>query len=122
MDRATFLKRLGLGALAAVAVDTSGLLAEPAEAAVLPVAELPVLEPPAEAMGDYGTASGGLCSPVTPFYTLRYIDITPIRERLLPSFPADRGGIKYERPPSSPPSSLSIHLDGQADVATAAGR
>jgi hypothetical protein len=44
-------------------------------------------------------ASGGLCAPVTPYYNLQYISV-PIRPVMgsLPSFMADRGGLRYARP------------------------
>jgi hypothetical protein len=44
-------------------------------------------------------ASGGLCAPVTPYYNLQYISV-PTRPVMsaLPSFNADRGGLRYARP------------------------
>lgn len=47
------------------------------------------------------TASGGLCAPVTPYYNLAYISV-PVRPVMgsLPSFSADRGGLRYARPAS----------------------
>lgn len=44
-------------------------------------------------------ASGGLCNPVTPYYQLQMIS-TPMRpvQAALPSFGADRGGIRYMPP------------------------
>jgi hypothetical protein len=44
-------------------------------------------------------ASGGLCAPVTPYYQLAMVSGTdrPVRAAL-PSFNADRGGIRYARP------------------------
>ena len=47
------------------------------------------------------TASGGLCAPVTPYYGLQMISVAdrPVRAAL-PSFNADRGGIKAARPAS----------------------
>lgn len=51
--------------------------------------------PDAEAL----VASGGLCAPVTPYYNLAYISV-PVRPVMgsLPSFNADRGGLRYARP------------------------
>lgn len=45
------------------------------------------------------TASGGLCAPVTPYYQLAMISVAerPVRAAL-PSFNADRGGVRYARP------------------------
>jgi len=61
------------------------------------------------------TASGGLCAPLTPWYNLQtYGDVCrPIRDSL-PSFKADRGGIRYVTPPR-----LS-DLAGSSRVTTAA--
>lgn len=46
------------------------------------------------------TASGGLCAPLTPWYNLQtYGDVCrPLRDSL-PSFKADRGGIRFVTPP-----------------------
>jgi len=45
------------------------------------------------------TASGGLCAPVTPYYQLQMLSVAdrPVRAAL-PSFNADRGGIRAGRP------------------------
>lgn len=45
------------------------------------------------------TASGGLCAPVTPYYQLQMISqsMRPVRAAL-PSFNADRGGLRFARP------------------------
>jgi hypothetical protein len=56
----------------------------------------------AQAEGDTSlVASGGLCAPVTPYYQLQMVSITdrPVRGAL-PSFNADRGGIRYGAPPT----------------------
>lgn len=47
------------------------------------------------------TASGGLCAPVTPYYQLMMISqaMRPVRGAL-PSFNADRGGIRFAAPAS----------------------
>ena len=46
-------------------------------------------------------ASGGLCAPVTPYYQLQMISVAerPVRAAL-PSFNADRGGMRFARPAS----------------------
>lgn len=61
------------------------------------------------------TASGGLCAPVTPYYDLAMISqaIRPVRAGL-PSFAADRGGIRYARP-----ASLSAVTTGVGTVTAA---
>lgn len=45
------------------------------------------------------TASGGLCAPVTPYYQLQMLSMAdrPVRAAL-PSFNADRGGLRFARP------------------------
>lgn len=45
------------------------------------------------------TASGGLCAPVTPYYQLQMVSMAdrPVKASL-PSFNADRGGLRFARP------------------------
>lgn len=61
-------------------------------------------------------ASGGLCAPVTPYYNLAYISV-PVRPVMgsLPSFAADRGGLRYARPASLSAVSTAVGLITEAE-------
>jgi hypothetical protein len=63
-------------------------------------------------------ASGGLCAPVTPYYNLQYISV-PIRPVMgaLPSFMADRGGLRYARPASLSAVTTGVGLITEAEDA-----
>lgn len=67
---------------------------------------------------DVLVASGGLCAPVTPYYNLQYISV-PIRPVMgsLPSFQADRGGLRYARPAALSAVSTGIGLITEAEDA-----
>ena len=95
VDRAGFLKRLGLAGAALSLPKIPQSLAKP-----LPVEGLPAVVAPIKAFppvtGEL-LASGGLCTPVTPYYDLEYVSAHALRDAL-PAFRADRGGIRYKRP------------------------
>lgn len=114
MRRGTFLKRMGLavGGLAVAGKLPAEMLADGAVAAPAApeaLAAAPVL------LG----SSGGLCAPVTPYYTLQNVAVAvrPVRDSL-PAFPASRSGITYPRNPVIPigrPASVSYATDSDDD-------
>ncbi len=61
-------------------------------------------------------ASGGLCAPVTPYYNLQYISV-PTRPVMgsLPSFLADRGGLRYARPAALSAVTTGVGLITEAE-------
>lgn len=63
-------------------------------------------------------ASGGLCAPVTPYYNLQYISV-PVRPVMgaLPSFLADRGGLRYARPAALSAVTTGVGLITEAEDA-----
>lgn len=94
MNRASFLRRAGL-ALGALSIGAR----VPVGAAESVPAAPEALGPVVGYSGDL-VASGGLCAPVSPYYTLAYFEngSKPLRDAL-PAFHADRGGIRYRTPP-----------------------
>lgn len=63
-------------------------------------------------------ASGGLCAPVTPYYNLQYVSV-PVRPVMgsLPSFQADRGGLRYAQPAALSAVSTAIGIITEAEDA-----
>ena len=63
-------------------------------------------------------ASGGLCAPVTPYYNLQFIS-SPVRPVMgsLPSFAADRGGLRYARPAALSAVTTAVGLITEAEDA-----
>lgn len=62
------------------------------------------------------TASGGLCAPATPYYQLQLVSqaARPLRASL-PAFGADRGGIRFVRPPALTGVTTAVGVVSEAE-------
>lgn len=96
MRRGTFLKR-GAALLGGLAV--AGKLPPSVLEDAVAASPAPEALPGAAGLSRSLVATGGLCAPVTPYYDLKLCTSpSPVREAL-PSFAADRGGIRFTDAP-----------------------